>query len=605
MIAPMEKITALVFHREREIFLSRLQELGVVHVAVEKKEEGAVALTERAQKITRAKELLRAAEKNDARRYRQYVAQPLPSPENFLWDEVFVLVESFEALQEELVKIGDRQEKVERELRNLAPWGDFDKESVRRLRAAGIGVRLFISPTAKFAACTQRGDLAWEEISRDQTYVYFVVFERGDPVQIDCDEFSLPDTDKKTLESDFQALREKQREKEKAREEIFANVRRVLAYVQAQETELAYLTVQEHLPTAAAGVVYVLTGWVPLSEKKAVEKFFEQEKLYYFFARPQVGEAVPILLKNNRYARLFEPIAKLFALPQYAELDLTVCFAPFFTLFFGLCLGDCGYGLVLLIAALAAAKKIPPALRPLAKLVAIFGVSTIAVGIVTGTFFGASFAQVAALQSVVLFDSNDMFNIALLVGMVQILFGMVVKCVNLSRQYGPAAALSTLGWILLVVGLSALAIPGMAKQPGPVWGSWLAYTGAGMILLFNDLKANIFVRLGKGLWELYGITGVFGDVLSYIRLFALGTSGAILGFVINEIALQCRQIPLVGYPVMVLLLIVGHTGNLLLGCLSSFVHPLRLTFVEFYKNAGFTGGGKPYAPFRKMTLSRQ
>ena len=120
-----------------------------------------------------------------------------------------------------------------------------------------------------------------------------------------------------------------------------------------------------------------------------------------------------------------------------------------------------------------------------------------------------------------------------------------------------------------------------------------------MILLFNDPKANLIIRILKGMWQLYDITGLFGDVLSYIRLFALGVSGGILGLVINSIAGEFLGIPYIGWLIWIVFLIIGHTGNILLSGLGSFVHPMRLTFVEFYKNSGWTGGGKEYKPFKK------
>ena len=123
------------------------------------------------------------------------------------------------------------------------------------------------------------------------------------------------------------------------------------------------------------------------------------------------------------------------------------------------------------------------------------------------------------------------------------------------------------------------------------------YVSLGMIVFFSNPKGNIFASIGKGIWDLYGITGIFGDVLSYIRLFALGVSSTILGYVINSMALQIKEIPYVGIILFVIFLILGHTGNILISSLGSFVHPMRLTFVEFYKNAGFEGGGKEYKPF--------
>lgn len=119
-----------------------------------------------------------------------------------------------------------------------------------------------------------------------------------------------------------------------------------------------------------------------------------------------------------------------------------------------------------------------------------------------------------------------------------------------------------------------------------------------LIFVFNNPGKNIFSRFGSGMWESYGmITGLFGDILSYIRLFALGISSAILGFVFNDISLQFLEIPYIGWLFFLLLLLIGHSINLFLAMLGGIIHPMRLTFVEFYKNAGFQGGGKKYSPF--------
>jgi len=208
--------------------------------------------------------------------------------------------------------------------------------------------------------------------------------------------------------------------------------------------------------------------------------------------------------------------------------------------------------------------------------------------------------QLVWLKNAVLVKQEDLFYVALTLGTIQVLFGMLLKAISRMRQSGFMAGLSTLGWMLFIIGLVRLLLPSIITASPAAWAAPLTYAGMALILLFNDLNANIFLRVGKGLWEIYGVTGVFGDILSYVRLFALGVSGSILGIVINEISWSLRTIPYIGYGLTFVGLVVGHTGNMLLGMLSSFVHPLRLTFVEFYKNAGFEGGGKPYRPFRRI-----
>jgi V/A-type H+-transporting ATPase subunit I len=165
-------------------------------------------------------------------------------------------------------------------------------------------------------------------------------------------------------------------------------------------------------------------------------------------------------------------------------------------------------------------------------------------------------------------------------------------------MFGWQYAVASVGWIILILAILDLAI--LKITPFSKYAAWLAVA---LIVFWSDPKAGILGRIGKGIWDLYGITGIFGDVLSYIRLFALGISSAILGFVINTIALQILgSAPVIGHIFFVIFLVIGHTANLLISSLGSFVHPMRLTFVEFYKNAGFIGGGKEYKPFKNKLL---
>jgi vacuolar-type H+-ATPase subunit I/STV1 len=194
-------------------------------------------------------------------------------------------------------------------------------------------------------------------------------------------------------------------------------------------------------------------------------------------------------------------------------------------------------------------------------------------------------------------DSLSMFYLSLLIGGIQIIFGIFVRILNITRQRGFKYALSTLGWFILILTLIL-----NATLLGENGGRYVFYglLGVSGILIFflNSPGKNIFLQFGAGIWDSYGmVTGIFGDLLSYIRLFALGISSAILGFVFNDISLQLLNIPYLGWRLFLILLLAGHSINLFLATLGGFIHPMRLTFVEFYKNAGFQGGGKKYHPF--------
>ena len=173
-------------------------------------------------------------------------------------------------------------------------------------------------------------------------------------------------------------------------------------------------------------------------------------------------------------------------------------------------------------------------------------------------------------------------------------------------QFGWKLALGTIGWIILLSGSVIIflihKLTGIGMETlKPFLYAIIGISGV-FILFLNNLKRNVFMNFGIGLWDSYGmITGVIGDLLSYIRLFALGIASGILGFVFNSLAVSMGgSIPVLGIIFMIIILIFGHSINIFMSGLGSFVHPLRLTFVEFYKNAGFTGGGKKYNPFKKL-----
>jgi V/A-type H+-transporting ATPase subunit I len=326
------------------------------------------------------------------------------------------------------------------------------------------------------------------------------------------------------------------------------------------------------------------------------------------------GDSVPILLKNKGFASKFEMLGELYALPGYKEIDLTPFFAPLYTIFFGFCLGDAGYGVLITIAALVARAKVGKQLKPIASLVSYLGISTIVFGLISGTAFGINLYETGLpgyrqLQQLFTEKGTDinslLFTLSLILGGIQIIFGMGLKAANETVQFGFRYALGTIGWIILLVGLAA--VFGLSKYAGipmetlkPVM--YAVLTAGGILVLFmNSPGKNLLMNFGIGLWNSYNmVTGVLGDLLSYIRLFALGISSAILGFVFNSLALSVGT-SIIGIIFMVIILVIGHSINIFMAGLGSFVHPMRLTFVEFYKNAGFSGGGRKYQPFRKLT----
>lgn len=396
--------------------------------------------------------------------------------------------------------------------------------------------------------------------------------------------------------------------KEKSEEEVSEELKKNL-----EQSAAAYLPVLQKIKSGieevyelnrvikntqeeADGKIKILEGFVPRPQNKMFSEFLDSKGILYIKKRSRFSDNPPILLHNNWFSRLFEPIGNLFSLPSYKDLDLTVFFAPFFALFFGFGMNDAGYGLVLLaggtIIKVAGKPKIK---KSYLTLMQFLGIITFLFGLITGNIFGVSIAAFPGLsffENVFLKD-KEIFTLAIAIGFVQILFGMALQGLNKMIKFGFKYGLPQVGWIMIILHLLNM----FYFKILPFYSHIDIYIGLGLIIFFADPDTGFFKGIGTGIWELFGVTGLMGDVLSYIRLFALGVSSAILALVINSIAWQIEKVSYIGPVLFLIILIFGHTLNLFVASLGAFVHTMRLTFVEFYKNAGFTGGGNPYKPF--------
>ena len=605
MIVPMKKYSFLIYHREYEKFLNDVQEIGVVHV-IEKTDEVADEIRNKIQLIKRIEHTI----KNLRSRYQDI--------KDVKKDEVPLgLMEQIEQLYLDIDQNTQKSHLLHKELHELEPWGDFNISSIEKLSESDVDVKFFYCSEKMFDEQWQN-EYALEVISRFRNNVYFVIFtKKSESVEIKADEFKIPTKSVSELKHEISEVNAVIKvDNESLDKYASEDLTTMVKFKNDAENKKEFEQIHSYASDEAEGRLKVIEGWIPQTQAVEMAEYLENNDVLFLEGEPTEEEIarVPIMIKNNWFAAMFEPIGKLFSLPSYTEIDLTMFFAPFFMLFFGFCLGDAGYGLVIVLAMTILKFKVDKEFKPILTLGQFLGGMTMIMGAVGGTFFGIDLKIIDWKFKDMFLDSNAMFWLALGLGVVQILFGMIIKAANAKRQHGWMYTISTFGWMLLLLSLLGMSVTailgylGMSEEAvaaityletiAGVAGK-TALVGVAMILLFNDPKANIFVRIGKGLWELYDITGLFGDILSYIRLFALGVSSAILGLVINSIAMEFLKIPYIGWIIMIVFLLIGHTGNILLSGLGSLVHPMRLTFVEFYKNAGWTGGGKEYKPFVK------
>ncbi len=368
---------------------------------------------------------------------------------------------------------------------------------------------------------------------------------------------------------------------------------------------------------------FVLEGWMQAIDKRRIEKELAKRwSACELFARPPLeGEDPPIQLENRRAAHPFEFVMTLYGRPAYGEIDPTPLLAPFFVVFFGMCIGDAGYGLVIAsICALLLYKiRIQGGVRLLMQILLAGAVLTMIVGVLTGGYFGIDVKQLPpALTRIMLIDPlkepMKMLNVAFLFGIVHILFGIGIRMsVNFKAGLWADAVFDDLFWILFLIALAPLGyafiLSGRIPDALGFYASRSALAIAGILFITGARKErNKVVGCLKSILKFYSVTGYFGDVLSYARLLALGLATAAIAVAINGIAKMVSEFPFyIGYIAAILVLILGHSFNIAVNILGAFVHSARLQYLEFF-NKFFTGGGREFQPFRserRYTVMKQ
>ena len=592
MITKMKKYLFLVFHNDYDAFLEKLRGIGLIHV--EQKQKGSSlpsGLQDSIDKVSKYQDVINALSK-----FKDGVTS---SVSDTPLEDYYDIISHKEASKARLQEL--KQDRAK-----LLPWGAFDREKLEALSGGNCGI--------KFHSCTKKAfEPSWEDeynafvINEDKANVYFITIETDDSKRFPGEGLQLPSEELGDTEREILKL-EKDMAGVDGRLADFAasNLNKLIEERRSLLEEIDLTKVKLYTEEGCEQSVMILNGWAPASDTERICKELDGMECFYETADPTPEDDIPILMSNNKFFKIFEPLTKLYMLPAYGELDLTPFFAPFFMLFFGLCLGDMGYGL-LMILAMPVFDKLFKLINPdFSKwLVPLFGASTMLCGLLTGTAFGFNLYDLdipflQKMKGIFYQDNSTMFTLSLIIGVVQILFGMILKVVNKTIQFGFMYALSTIGWIILLCTAGIAFISGIGFN-NPIVISLLVVSGI-LIFLLNSPGKNPFLNIGLGLWDSYNmITGLLGDVLSYVRLFALGLSGGILASVFNSLSVgMSPDVPVFGFLVTVLIFVAGHAINIFMNFLGAIVHPMRLTFVEFFKNAGYTGGGTEYKPFKKI-----
>ena len=610
MITKMTKYSFVLLTGEKEGFLEQLQELGVVDISRSVKpidSDSSVMFhkAERARKTLEFLESIDYSKDADAEAIAKATVNIEGDPVDFIEECRAKLTELHAALAH-----------AEKQLQATLPWGEYDKKALDGLKDLGYAIRYYAVDAKKF-------DESWGElyplqvVSNNGKKVWFVtVAPKGEAYSFPVQEVAAPEITSAEAASDIVRIKN---EITGCKAGLLNAKDYIPAIKEACNSDLVELDrylAKEAGEGAAEDMITVFTGFAPVENDAELVEAFDKMGVLYIKEDAVQEDNPPIKLKNNWFTRQFEVFTEMYGAPVYAEFDPTPIVAPFYLLFFAMCMGDAGYGLILILLGIAVAKKwINIAmLKNIGPIISILGAGTFAIGLVLGTAFGIDLSAAEwypqAMKKIMITGTIAGFPaqmiLALGIGIFHICLAMTVKAIGYTKRFGFRETVSVWGWLLLIVGGIATAALGMAKLVSPDVIKWIVIVigvvSALGIYIFNTPGKNPLSNIGSGLWDTYNmVTGILGDVLSYIRLYALGLAGGMLGQAFNILGgiIVGDGISVINFLPFALILLFGHSLNLAMSCLGAFVHPLRLTFVEYFKNAGYEGKGKEYNPLTK------
>ncbi len=596
-IIPLSKVTVIGLSADKDDLIDGLQQLGCLHlIRLEEPQQDSEPFVS-SRPIEDARKALRYL--GDVRRLRHQTRVDAA----FDFDRLIA-----EALANRRAKreAEDRLLALEARLRRLEPWGDFVLPGLDELD--GQRLWFYWVPQAKAKAFRQaltQLDTPWQQLyeSPRHLYVVLIAVDEPDPAALPVARSRLgsesPATVRRQLDAARSALEEVEAEHERLSRWIFLLSRHLARAEDAQaRAEASAMTRDDD-------VLVQLQGWLPRRELPRLEAFTAARGLAWLAETPQPADAPPTLLENPPALSGGQDLVTFYETPAYRDWDPSVLVFFSFAVFFAMILADAGYALVLAVVVGLLWKGMGRSAGGRHfRIQAVTGLSfALLYGIMAGSYFGLEPPAASPLAALKLLDLNDydaMMRLALVVGALHLLLANGIVAV---RATGVAGRARPLGWMAVTLGGFLLYL-GAGTAWGPNLGVGLGAGGLLTILLLSSERrishpADLVLRLLDGLGSLTNISKLFGDVMSYLRLFALGLASASLAVTFNQLASQVVQSEVVlALPIAILILILGHGINLMLAVISGFVHGLRLNYIEFF-NWGLSGEGTPFKPFLK------
>jgi len=506
-------------------------------------------------------------------------------------------------IMERLQNLRDEHDFLIKRIEELRPWGDF--QLPRREQLPELNLWFYMVPNYQLHRVARRQRI-WHVTHKDNRYSYVVVISKREPRHMPVERSHTGKTPYSQL---LRRLEELESEREDLQAERFSLSRWCDLFAQSLDRleDQASFNAALNL-TRDTEKVFAVQGWIPLTEVQQLKEYTSRHGLALTMEAPKREENPPTLMRNPASVISGQKLVSFYMTPGYRLWDPSRVVLFSFAIFFAIVMSDAGYALLLggLLALFWGRLSRSEAAKEMRQLWLVLFVVSLVWGVLAGSYFGRQPQDIHWLSGLHLLNIQDtqfMLRFSVVLGAVHI---GIANFINAWHMAGKKAALAPLGWIAVIAGgvLLWLVSEAVITQALNTFATGLLAGGLVTVLLFTKAEGTVFARLAQGIIALTRITNVFGDVLSYVRLFALGLASASLAMAFNDLAGHVRQaMPAFGTLLAFLLLLLGHGLNFALIIMSGFVHGLRLNFIEFF-NWSISEEGYAYRPFcRKESKS--
>ncbi|MBQ0072082.1 MAG: ATPase [Spirochaetales bacterium] len=606
----MKKVTVLTQSGKKNQLILALRDFGMVHIdGILQKSEASEALEKKQNDVKKVLGILEG-----------YVDKKNPvSQVELASDKLEEVVSALLKNADEETKLNERNRVLNAEADRIRLFGDFDPNEVKLLKEQGIELNFYLVGKKELKTLSQMEDVKFVRVKAEGKIDAIAVVGGKIPQEVPAQEFVLPTVSLGTIEAEVKVNNKREEELKKIFKDSVSYMDALKSFLKTNDEAILFEKVTATAEDADA--ISYITGYVPAVQQEAFKAFCKENKLAYLMDDPTEEENPPTQLRHKGIVRIIQPLFDVLGLvPGYREKDISKWFLAFMTIFFAMIIGDGGYGLLFVILAgalMAKSKKISDT----SALVMVFGVATVIWGAITGTWFGSQailekvkFLQFLVIPGITNFPTlfhmdanevqNNMMTLCFSLGTIHLSLACVI-CVLEKLPKKDLSLFADLGWLINTVLLYLLALYLVIGTAVP-FNIIVVGVAIGFLLVCcfaEQAPGKPFVKgltqsLGGFFTTFINTISCFSNVMSYIRLFAVGMASLAIAQSFNGMA--AGMFHGITIPMGVLVIVLGHAVNIVMGFLSIIVHGVRLNIMEFSGQVGVEWSGYKYEPFKKV-----